>query len=77
MAGTSPIGAVVVDGDGTIVAAGRNAVHESSGAGPLSASPLAHGNERALRLAGRRSPRRPDLAAATDALIAAGSASSG
>ena len=48
VAGTNPIGAVVVDGDGTIVASGRNAVYESSNAGPLSASPLAHAEMNAL-----------------------------
>ncbi len=32
VARTNPIGAAVVDGDGTIVASGRNAVYESSGA---------------------------------------------
>lgn len=48
VARTNPIGAAVVDGDGTIVASGRNAVYESSGAGPLSASPLAHAEMNAL-----------------------------
>lgn len=48
VAGTNPIGAVVVDSDGAIVASGRNAVYAPSGPGPLSASRLAHAEMNAL-----------------------------
>jgi tRNA(Arg) A34 adenosine deaminase TadA len=48
LAGTSPIGAVVVDGDGAIVATGRNAVYEPARPDLLSASRLAHAEVNAL-----------------------------
>jgi tRNA(Arg) A34 adenosine deaminase TadA len=48
LAGTNPVGAVVVDGDGTIVASGRNAVHGSADPALLSASRLAHAEVNAL-----------------------------
>lgn len=48
LAGTNPVGAVVVDTAGRIVASGRNAVYEASHPTLLSASRLAHAEINAL-----------------------------
>lgn len=48
LAGTNPIGAVVVDADGAIIATGRNAVHGTARPDLLSASRLAHAEVNAL-----------------------------
>jgi tRNA(adenine34) deaminase len=48
LAGTNPIGAVVVDADGTIVATGRNSVYGLERPDLLSASRLAHAEVNAL-----------------------------
>jgi tRNA(adenine34) deaminase len=48
LAGTNPIGAVVVDGAGTIVASGRNSVYGAARPDLLSASRLAHAEINAL-----------------------------
>jgi tRNA(adenine34) deaminase len=47
-AGSLPIGAVIVDGDGRIVAQGRNSIHETESAFPLNSSRLAHAEMNAL-----------------------------
>ena len=48
LAGTNPIGAVVVDADGMIVASGRNSVYGPARSDLLSASLLAHAEVNAL-----------------------------
>jgi tRNA(adenine34) deaminase len=48
LAGTIPIGAVVVDGDGTIIGSGRNAVYGAPDARMLSGSRLSHAEVNAL-----------------------------
>lgn len=47
-AGSLPIGVVIVDGDGRIVAQGRNSIHESESTLPLHGSRLAHAEMNAL-----------------------------
>ena len=47
-AGSLPIGAVIVDGNGCIVAEGRNSIHETESALPLNGSRLAHAEMNAL-----------------------------
>lgn len=47
-AGSLPIGAVIVAGDGRIVAQGRNSIHETESASPLQGSRLAHAEMNAL-----------------------------
>jgi len=46
--GSLPIGAVIVDEDGRIVAQGRNSIHESESTLPLHGSRLAHAEMNAL-----------------------------
>lgn len=47
-AGSLPIGSVIVDGNGRIVAQGRNSIHETDSALPLNGSRLAHAEMNAL-----------------------------
>ena len=47
-AGSLPIGAVIVDTDGRIVAQGRNSIHETNSSSPLQGSRLAHAEMNAL-----------------------------
>jgi tRNA(adenine34) deaminase len=47
-AGSLPIGAVIVDEDGRIVALGRNSIHETESSSPLQGSRLAHAEMNAL-----------------------------
>lgn len=47
-AGSLPIGAVIVDGDGRIVAEGRNSLFEAESPSPLHGSRLAHAEMNAL-----------------------------
>lgn len=47
-AGSLPIGAVIVDENGRIVAQGRNSIHETQSALPLNGSRLAHAEMNAL-----------------------------
>ncbi len=47
-AGSLPIGAVIVAGDGCIVAQGRNSIHENNSSSPLQGSRLAHAEMNAL-----------------------------
>jgi tRNA(Arg) A34 adenosine deaminase TadA len=47
-AGTIPVGAVVADGEGTVVARGRNRIHDDAAAWQLGRSRLAHAEVNAL-----------------------------
>lgn len=47
-AGSLPIGSVIVDGDGRIIAQGRNTIHETESSSPLHGSRLAHAEMNAL-----------------------------